>query len=87
MNSQREHPRFRHNQILLTTLVVMALSGAQAAEMAPKPLFPGITPVCSSETLRSFLLPNTTIESAVIDTTNHMCLVTAIVTHPPAETA
>src|SRR5262249_1691042 len=29
--------------------------------------------------------PNTTIESAVIDVSNRMCRVTALVTHPPAE--
>ena len=84
MNSQYEHPRFRLNQIFLTTLVLMALLRAQAAETAPMPLFPGITPMSSVESLKSFMLPNTTIESAVVDTNNQVCLVTAIVTHPPA---
>ena len=50
----------------------------------PKPLFPGITPACSCESLTNVSLPNTTIESAVVDTSNRMCRVTAIVTHPPA---
>lgn len=84
MNFPRRQSCFRLNQILFATLFVMALVGAQAAETAPKPLFPGITPVCSGESLTNLSLPNTTIESAVIDTANHMCLVTAIVTHPPA---
>jgi feruloyl esterase len=34
--------------------------------------------------LTNLSLPNTTIESAVVDTSNRMCRVTAIVTHPPA---
>lgn len=63
---------------------MLALMGARAADTAPKPLFPGVTPVCSCESLTNFSLPNTAIESAVIDTTNRMCRVTAIVTHPPA---
>jgi len=62
----------------------MALISARAAEPAPKLVFPGITPVCSGASLTNLSLPNTTIESAVIDAANHMWLVTAIVTHPPA---
>jgi len=62
----------------------MALMGAGAAEPAPKPIFPGITPVCSGQSLTNLALSNTTIESAVIDPANRMCLVTAVVTHPPA---
>ena len=80
-----EHPRHRFHlrYIHIAVLTVMALIGAKAADIMPKPLFTGITPVCSCESLKS-LSPNTTIESAIIDTNNHMCLVTAIVTHPPA---
>jgi hypothetical protein len=85
MNFQGRQTCFRLDQILFATLVVMALIGARAAEIAPKPLFPGITSVLSCESLKNLLLPNTTIESAVIDSTNRMCLVTAIITHPPAE--
>jgi pimeloyl-ACP methyl ester carboxylesterase len=70
--------------MIFATLIVMALLGVRAAESEPKPLFPGITPVCACEELKKLSLPNTAIEFAVIDTTNHMCLVTAIVTHPPA---
>jgi hypothetical protein len=40
-------------------------------------------PVSSCEGLKSFW-PNTTNESAIIDTNNDMYLVAAIVTHPPA---
>lgn len=39
----------------------------------------------SCESLTNLALPDTTIESAVMDSANGMCLVTAIVTHPPAE--
>ena len=84
MSFQCGRCRFRLNPILFATLIVMALGVARAAENAPKPLFPGITPVCSCENLERLSLPNTTIESAVVDGTNGMCLVTAIVTHPPA---
>jgi feruloyl esterase len=84
MNSQRGRPRFRLNQILFATLVVMALIGASAAETAPKPIFPGILPVCSPESLKNVSLPNTMIESVVVDASNRMCRVTVIVTHPPA---
>jgi Tannase and feruloyl esterase len=57
---------------------------APAAEPPAKPLFPGITPACSCESLTNVVIPNTTIESAVIDVSNRMCRVTAVVTHPPA---
>jgi len=76
---------FRLNPILFAILIVTTQIGSRAAETAPKLLFPDIIPVCSCENLKELSLPNTTIESAVIDTTNRMCLVTAIVTHPPAE--
>ena len=84
MNFPRRPSCFRLNPILFAILVVMALMSARAAETAPKLIFPGITPVCSGESLTNLALPNTTIESAVIDAANRMCLVTAIVTHPPA---
>jgi len=84
MNTQRRRSCFFHIPILLAALVVMALMGAGAAEPAPKPIFPGITPVCSGQSLTHLALPNTTIESAVVDPANRMCLVTAVVTHPPA---
>jgi feruloyl esterase len=34
--------------------------------------------------LKNLSLPNTTIESVKVNESNHLCLVTAIVTHPPA---
>ena len=74
---------FRPAFVALIALVSATLS-AQAADTPPKPLFPGAEPVCSCENLTNFSLPNTTIESAVIDS-NGACRVTAIVTHPPAE--
>ena len=68
----------------LATLVISAIAFIRAAEAPPKPLFPGITTACSCESLTNVSLPNTTIDSAIIDTSNRMCRVTAIVTHPPA---
>jgi feruloyl esterase len=74
--------------ILQTALLVVTwvcfTSVIRGAEIPPSPLFPGITPVCPCESLTTFSLPNTTIESAVVDASNNMCRVTAIVTHPPA---
>jgi len=84
MNSLRGRFRLPLHLIPFAALAWLVLPGAPAAELAPKPLFPGITPVRSCESLTNFSLPNTTIESVVMDTTNGMCLVTAIVTHPPA---
>ena len=78
MNSRR----CRFN--LLCHLLASAALVASAAESWPKPLFPGNTPACSCESLTNVALPNTTIESAVVDASNRMCRVTAIVTHPPA---
>jgi hypothetical protein len=80
------HPgrlRFHLPKIFSLALAVCALV-AQGAEPWPKPLFPGLTPVRTPESLKQVSLPNTTIESVVVDSSNRMCRVTAIVTHPPA---
>jgi pimeloyl-ACP methyl ester carboxylesterase len=66
------------------TCVLSAAFVAGAAEGPLKPLYPGVTPVCSCESLTNASLPNTTIESASVDASNRMCRVVAIVTHPPA---
>src|SRR4026208_1365145 len=66
------------------TAILLATNVASAADAPIEPLYPGVTSVCSCESLTNFSLPNTTIESAVVDTSNRMCRVTAIVTHPPA---
>ncbi|MBI4626164.1 MAG: tannase/feruloyl esterase family alpha/beta hydrolase [Verrucomicrobia bacterium] len=68
--------------------VLTALPGvvtlAGAAEARPKPLFPDAAPVCSVGDLMKVSLPNTTIDSAVLDPSDGSCRVTATVTHPPA---
>jgi hypothetical protein len=52
--------------------------------MIPKPAIPNAKPVRSCENLATVALPDTTIESAAVDSANHgMCRVTAIKTHPP----
>jgi pimeloyl-ACP methyl ester carboxylesterase len=84
MNSPRGPIRLQLLQILMATFIANALMGTRAAERLPTPLFPGITPACSCESLTNVSLPNTTIASATVDATNRMCQVTAIVTHPPA---
>jgi pimeloyl-ACP methyl ester carboxylesterase len=70
--------------ILIVGLIASAPSFARAAETPLKPLYPGIAPACACESLTNVSLANTTIESAVVDASNRMCRVTAIVTHPPA---
>jgi len=47
----------------------------------PDPLIPNARPVRSCESLLNVELPNTTIESAVVD--GNVCRVTAVTTHPP----
>ena len=56
--------------------------------IVPAPLIPDVRPVRTCESLGFLVLPDTTIESAVIDQGNGTipasCRVTAIATHPPA---
>jgi feruloyl esterase len=69
------------------TILVTVLFGTitiRAAETPPKPIFPGIKPVCPCESLTNVSLPNTTIDSAQPDPSNGWCRVTATVTHPPS---
>jgi hypothetical protein len=74
----------RLTKAVLATALVSAITFLRAAETPPQPLFPGLQPVCSCESLTNLSLPNTTIESVVVDASNNMCRVTAVVTHPPA---
>jgi len=53
-------------------------------DVAFKPLFPDAAPVCPPEDLRKVSIPNTTIDSVSIDSTDGSCRVNATVTHPPA---
>ena len=51
----------------------------------PKPAVPNAKPVRSCESLAMVALPNTAIESALVDPNNSgICRVTVIATHPPA---
>ena len=69
---------------VLVTVLAGAVSFIRAAEITPAPLFPGIEPVCSCESLTNVSLPNTAIVSATLDPAHGWCRVTAIVTHPPS---
>ena len=69
-----------------------ALAGGRGAapilppfmQTAPKPAIANAKPVRTCESLATVALPNTTIESAVVDPMNPgICRVTAITTHPP----
>ena len=69
---------------LLAAALFGAITFGRAAEPPPKPLFPGVTPVCPCESLARVTLANTTIDSATVDSTNGSCRVVATVTHPPS---
>ncbi len=56
-----------------------------AAETRPRPLFSDVKPVCAPEDLKKIVLPNTTIDAVDVDPSGDFCLVTATVTHPPAD--
>jgi len=54
-------------------------------QTAPKPAIANVKAVRSCESLASVMLPNTAIESAMVDANNPgICRVTAITTHPPS---
>src|SRR4051812_45906867 len=61
-----------------------AALGVVAFGQSPKPIFADAAPICAPDDLRKVSLPNTSIESVAIDPSGNSCLVTAIVTHPPA---
>jgi pimeloyl-ACP methyl ester carboxylesterase len=84
MNHNTKRRRLRIHITVLVAALAGSLSLLQAAENSLKPLYSGLMPACSCESLTNLSLPNTTIESAVVDVSNRMCRVTAIVTHPPA---
>jgi feruloyl esterase len=67
-------------------LLLIALAGTpvHGADPAPEPLYPDAAPIRSCESLIEVSLPNTTIDSAVINPNDGSCRVTATVTHPPA---
>lgn len=65
-------------------IVFCVVQLAQSAEVALKPIYPDAIPACPCENLRHVSIPNTTIESAMIDPSDGSCRVTALVTHPPA---
>jgi len=48
------------------------------------PVYGEVIPTCDCEDLTKVTIPNTTIESAVVDPKNGSCQVTAVVNHPPA---
>lgn len=76
------HLRIQH--AILAAAFLGAITFVRAAETPPKPLFPGVVPVCPCESLTDVSLPNTTIDSATLNPSNGWCRVTATVTHPPA---
>jgi hypothetical protein len=62
----------------------VAPTPAPLMQTPPKPAIANVKPVRSCESLTSVALPNTTIESAVVDPANsNICRVAAFTTHPP----
>jgi feruloyl esterase len=59
------------------------VSLAQNAGPSPKPIYGDIAPVRSVESLTNVAIPNTTIESVMVNA-DGSARVTAVVTHPPA---
>src|SRR5256884_2729303 len=76
--------RLRIRGATLRAALLSAIAFVRAAELPPKPLFPGAAPVCPCESLAKVSLLNTTIDSAGLDPTDGSCRVTATVTHPPS---
>src|SRR5437763_14246715 len=76
--------RLRIRRATLLTAFSGAIAFVRAAELPPKPLFPGAAPVCPCESLAKVSLLNTTIDSAALDPSDGSCRVTATVTHPPS---
>ena len=82
MNDQTSRRRLQIKWAILATALLGSIALGRAAEIPPKPLFPGIAPVCPCESLINVSLPNTTIDSAGIDPSNGWCRVIASVTRP-----
>ncbi len=74
----------RRNLVIAAFLGALTALRAAEGPAMPKPLFPGIVPVCPCESLTNVALPNVTIESAKVDEAKAACWVTAVVSHPPA---
>src|SRR5439155_1548859 len=84
MKNKVLHHHLRIRKAILVTALSVAIAFVRAAETPPKPLFPDATPVCPCESLARVSLPNTTIDSAAIDSSDGSCRVTATVTHRPS---
>src|SRR2546427_2647885 len=84
MKNKVLHRHLRIRKAILVTALSVAIAFVRAAETPPKPLFPDAAPVCPCESLAKVSLLNTTIDSAVIDSSDGSCRVTATLTHPPS---
>src|SRR6516165_4697332 len=78
------------NRIILLSLsaLISICSSAQLKVLMPdvnvKPLYGEISPVCDCSSLAKVSIPNTRIESALVNEKEGTCRITAIVNHPPA---
>jgi feruloyl esterase len=76
--------RFSLRLVYCLSVVCGVCIWTQSSESTLKPLYAQAAPACGCEELLKFSFPNTTIESAAVDSSDGSCRVTAVVTHPPA---
>ena len=74
--------------VLVAVMLGLALVPARAqspgvADFVPQPLYPGIGPACSCESLARLAIPDVTFDSAGVDASDGSCRVTATVSPPP----
>jgi feruloyl esterase len=84
---RRSYYRLSYRMLLYRTLLFAFLFSYITAksQIQLQPLFPGIKPVCSCDSLRNIAIPNSTVESAALDSAGTSCWVTLIMNHPPAD--
>jgi feruloyl esterase len=68
---------------IVLLVALPAAARAQVGEIPPKPVFADNAPVIPPESLTKVSLPNTTINSAVLNAADGSCRVAATVTHAP----
>lgn len=83
----------KNNIVLIVGLVAITWCISSSFAQAPvmnnptsryEPVYGNLIPVCNCEDLTKVTMPNTTIESAIVDAKSSSCQVVAIVNHPPS---
>jgi feruloyl esterase len=60
-------------------------SGTAGSQTPLRSFFPDARPICSCDSLRNISIPNSIVESAVLDSAGTSCWVTLTMNHPPAD--